>query len=474
MKAVIAAILLLTSFGCQTNAGDQVANQVAALDNAVAAVKVIRIGALVDDASPAKANFTAAALLAESQINRGLSEARVAYAVDVIVKNYGGTTGFTQATRTIDLVNVDNIHGVVSDVSGVSGGGGGTVAVNRLNYEQPLRINHKIPVTCYQCSSAFFNDPTQPDQGFADPENWLWRTFFNASFESATQVQLVFNRPAAGDFNGDGNTKIVVYYDAGHASAAATMPNLTDAIFGALPHSVERIQKVLPSTPDTRAAELAAVFDGHNNSTGLDDGTPDAIYLAFLPANIPESLGDYSGYAFSPKPPATANNGGRRDFLLPSLLANGGEGLEGNSVLVVADSPSGQGFLSSYRAANANTNPELTGSYFYDAIAAQALAALIAGESGGLTPDNIRASFALFNQPNGTVVRASAKGFEAAAKLIKARKPINYDGASSPLDLSAVGEMYPDLVHWKIQGGVFTELESYQCDPDHANCAVRP
>jgi len=56
-------------------------------------------------------------------------------------------------------------------------------------------------VTCYQCSSAFFNDPNQTDKGFGDPDNWLQRTFFNATFESAVQVQLVVNRDNHGDFN---------------------------------------------------------------------------------------------------------------------------------------------------------------------------------------------------------------------------------------------------------------------------------
>jgi hypothetical protein len=469
------ALLLLIATACGTSAEEPLALQTVQQALEARAPTVIRIGALVDDASPARTNFTAAANLAESQINQGLAAAHSIHSVDVIVGYYGGATGFTQATRTIDMVNQQGIVGVVSDVSGSPGGTGGTVAVNRLNYESPSRIVRKVPVTCYQCSSAFFNDPAQSDLGFKDPDNWLWRTFFNATFESAVQVQLVYNRAGFGDFNGDGRTKIVIYYDAGHLSAATTMPGLVDSIYGSRPHSLERIQKTLPSTSATRAAELAKIFDGHNDSTGADDGLPDAVYLAFLPANIPESLGDYTGHAFSPKPPATANNGGRRDFLLSTLLANGGEGLEGNSVLVAAKSASGQAFVSSYKAANGGAIPELTASYLYDGIAAQALAALVA-VTGGLTgtPEQIRAGLGAINQPNGTLVGATAAGFELAATRIRAKKPINYDGASSPLDLTATGEMYPDLVHWKIQGGKFVELESYRCDPSSPNCVVRP
>ncbi len=443
--------------------------------------KTIRVGVLIDNGSPAKANFTNAALLAESQINAGLTAANSIFNLDVIVGYYGaGTGGQTQRTKAIELVNTSNVHGVVSDVSGAINGLTGSVSVNRLNYESPSAINHKIPVTCYQCSSAFFNDPAQTDLGFKDPDNWLWRTFFNARFESAVQVRLVLNRANNGDFNGDGKTKIVVYYDVGHQSAADTFTGLMDQIYGSIPHSVERIAKFFPSSPTTRAGELNKVFDNHNESTGLDDGAPDSIYLAFLPQNFAESLGDYSSYAISPKPPATANNGARRDFLLGTLVANGGEGLEGNSVRVVAASASGQAFLSSYRAANGNQNPELTASFMYDAIAAQTLAVLTAaaqnednqGNLDGLTPEQLRGGFALLSNPAGTLVGATPAGFETASKEIKSHKAINYDGAASSMDLRASdGEMFPEQVHWVIQGGQFVEFEAYGCDPSHPTCS---
>jgi hypothetical protein len=437
----------------------------------IACTETIRIGVLVDDASPAKANFTAAATLAETQINAGLAAARSQFQVQVIVGSYGGTTGKTQATRAIDLINLDDVHGIVSDVSGAADGPTGTVAVNRLNYESPLRIDHQVPVTCYQCSSAFFNDSSQSDLGFKDPENWLWRTFFNASFESAVQVQLVVNRPSQGDSNGDGYLKISVYYDGGHLSAATTMAGLLDAL-PAGPHAVKLVQKLLPSTAASRAAELAAVLD-----SAPDGHPPDAVYLAFLPQNAPESLADYSA-APAPKPPATANNGVRRDFLLPTLLASGGEGLHGSSVRVVAASSSGQGFLSSFQAASGGARPELTASFLYDAIAVQALGVLQAagpGQTlGHLTPQAIRDAIGLINQPDGKPVEASANGFEHAAQAIRHHKRINYDGAASPADLTPVGEMYPDLVHWQIQGGQFVEFEGYRCDPAHPNCTALP
>jgi hypothetical protein len=431
----------------------------------------IRIGVLIDGTGPAKANFTAAALLAESRLNRGLAAARSRFRVDVIAREFAAGQAVAAA---IDLVNVDGVHAIVSDVSGGPNGPTGTVAVNRLNYETPSRINHKVPVTCYQCSSAFFNDPAQTDPGFADPDNWLWRTFFNATFESAVQVQLVHSRPSLGEINGDGNVKITVYYDAAHLSAATTMPGLMDQIYGTSPHSVELIQKTLPSTPASRSAELARVFDAANETTGQNDGPPDAVYLAFLPPNAPESLGDYSAFSgVTPKAPATANNGVRRDFLLPTLLANGGEGLQGSSVQVVASSRAGRSFRRAF-VEETGQEPELTASFLYDAVAVEALGALKAAEGPGLTPEGIRDSIGRVNRTRGRKVRATPSGFARAAKLIERDRRINVDGAASSLDLTAAGEMYPNLVHWTIQGGKFVESEAYRCDPQNPVCTVVP
>ncbi len=417
----------------------------------------LKVGVLVDDASPAKANFAAAAKLAESQINQGLQGAGIPRRLEVVIANYGA--GLAQSAA-IDLVNTQGVLGVVGDISG------NTAAVNRLNYEATPRIDHKIPVTCYQCSSAFFNDPAQTDLGFADPDNWLQRTFFNATFESAVQVQLVLNRPQGGDFNDDGHLKIVVYYDSFHLSAATTMPAILDSLHAG-PHSVELIAKTLPSTPATRAAELAQVFD-----VGPDGHPPDAVYLAFLPQNAPEALSDYTAFAVSPKAPAQANNGVRRDFLLPSLVAAGGEGLEGSSVLVVSASPSGPLFRSAFVAATGQ-QPELTASFLYDAVVAQAIAIGAAAADGRTSPESIRDSFGAINAPKGKLIRPRVSDFKVGAQRIAQGKPIDYDGASSPLQLTPAGEMYPDLVHWKIQDGKFVELEKYRCDPQAPNCQVR-
>jgi hypothetical protein len=421
---------------------------------AAAPMTTFKVGVLVDAASPAKSNFTSAALLAGSQINEALTSAAISQRFDIVVASYA--SGQARAVA-IDLINNKGVLAMVTDTNAT------TTAVNGLNYEFPVPITHKVTVTCYQCNSPDFNNPTAIDPGSADVENWLFRTYYNATFEPAVQVRLVLSRPQQGDFNVDGFLKIVVYYDGDHFFPALAMQEILDNLHAG-PHSLKLVAKSLPSTPATRNAELADVF-----SSAPEGRLPDAIYLAFTPGNFPEALSDYTSHAPARKPPAQADNDIRRDFRLASLLAIGGANLEGSSVLQVSSSASGPLFKSAFVAAT-NKQPELTASFLYDAVVAQVTAIGVAKSNGTVTPDTIKNSFASINDPAGLVIRPRVSDFKTAALRIKNHQPINYDGASSSLELTSDGEMYPELVHWKIQSSKFVELERYQCDPSRPTC----
>jgi hypothetical protein len=428
-----------------------------------ARTQVIPLGVLVDET--ATPGFRQAAELAETQVNDGLARARSRYRFDVVLGN-----ALQTRAEAIRLVNTSGVLGLVTDISG------NTVQANRLNYDPANPIAYKVPITCYQCSSAFINDPAAVDPdpisqaALRDADNWLWRSFFNGKFESAVQVQLVLNKPASGDFNGDGHLKIAVYFDGFHASAASTLVTILPQMYSGS-SSVETIAMTLPGTPESRAAELARVLDGLNENTGATDGPPDAVYLALLPGNAPGALASYR--ATGTTTPVQANNGVRRNFLLPTLGA-AAEGLEGSSVSSVADGRSGTLFARAFRAAT-GSEPELTASYAYDAVVTQMLAALVAAEDNcrrTLTAAQVRAALGKINARRGEVIRPEPAEFADAAREIARGDKINYEGASSSLDWTATGEQYPRLVHWKIQGGKFVELESYQCNEQIPLCRV--
>jgi hypothetical protein len=454
---VFGVLALLLPIACSTPA-----DTVNRTEQAVTIVETYKIGVLVDEASPAATNFSGAATLAQTQLNQALASAGVNGRYQVIVASYAA--GQAQSVA-VDLVNNQGVIAIVADTDQ------STADVNRLNYDfaSPIAPNH-VTVTCYQCSSAEFNDVGSTDQGKADPDNWLFRTYYNASFEAPVQAQLVLGRTNHGDLDGDGFLKIVVYVDFPHfISSFFGLSSALDALYAG-PHSVVPVFKAIPSTPDTRAAEMAQLFDTS------DGHRPDAIYLAISPGSFIEALSDYSTTAIAyPRPPASADNQERRNFLLPALLAAGGGSLEGSSVQLINSSSSGGLFKTAFVSATGQ-QPELTSSFLYDAVVAQAGAIGVArSNSPTVFPELVRDSFPDINVAGGTIIRPRVSDFKTAATRIKNHQAINYDGASSPLDLTAdTGENYPDLVHWRIQSGAFLELERYQCDPDHPNCARRP
>jgi hypothetical protein len=322
-------------------------------------------------------------------------------------------------------------------------------------------------VTCYQCSSPRINDFADTNPGFSDIEGWLLRTYFNAAFENEVQARILVARPSKGDFNRDGHLKVVIYFDVDHQGLAFSFPTALDAVHSGA-HSVEQVFKVLPSTPETRAAEMAQIFD-----TAPDGRKPDVVYLMFREPNIAESVGDYFSFPVSPRPPAQVNDEARRDYLLPTLLAKGGASLQGSSMLRVSSTSSGSLFRNAFASANGGKQPESTAAFLYDAIVLQAGAIGWAFHFGSLDPQVILGNAFNVNDPTGKIIRPRVEDFKTAVQRIDSDQPINYDGAGSSVDLDGIGENFPPIVHWKIQNGKFEELEKYDCNPSNSPAICR-
>ena len=67
----------------------------------------------------------------------------------------------------------------------------------------------------------------------------------------------------------------------------------------------------------------------------------------------------------------------------------------------------------------------------------------------------------------------TVEDFGTAIKLIAEGKPINYEGAYDADDWDAVGDMFPPLVHWKVENQQFVEYELYRCSPQQPLCPVK-
>jgi ABC-type branched-subunit amino acid transport system substrate-binding protein len=478
MKDLVSRALLLVTIplacACGAGAKQEAPGALAAREPRAAGCsqekRVVRLGALVDASGPTTTPLYGAAItLAANQMNEALRRGDCPDTeFEIVFGDDHGNTPATARTEALRLVNDAGVLGLVGDSSG------DTVAANQLNYDPASPAARKVPITCYQCSSGFIHDPAVVE---ADPltqaaerdtGNWLFRVFYNANFEAKVLDQIIVTRPNHGDRTGDGNLKISVYADPGHKSLATAIgPALTSYYAGK-----SSVEIVLLSSLANLATEWARVVDQRNETTGLTDGEPDVVVLAMLPINVVPAVHAYRSAGV--QLPLLSNHSFRRNFIL-SKAGTDPEGLEGISVALVDKGPSGQAFVHAFTAATGQ-GPEQTTSGAYDATMTLILATLVAAtEVGGIakvTSADVRAALARVHDPAGEVIRPTVEDLERAVRLVKQRHPIRYEGAYDPGNWDAVGDMFPRLVHWAVQGGKFVEFESFQCDPAHPSCPV--
>ena len=420
----------------------------------------IRIGAVVDQTGGLTSpHYRAAIELAGRQMNEALAQAGSNVRFELVFGNSKSNPPFAQQ-EALRLINQHGVKALVGNSSGV------IVALNRLNYDPASQAKGKVAITCFQCSSSFLNDPAVTDKdpqvqaAQRDDDGWLFRVFYVAKFEAGALAQIALKRAN----KGDGRLKVGIFADAGHRAVATDLAKALPS-FHKGPLSVEIVYL---SARDKIAAEWPQVVDDKDEA-GKTDGPPDVVIVAMLPDPAGAAVRAYreAGYPI----PLLANNSFRRGYQLKAAgaLANG---LEGSSVTQVDKGPSGQAFLAAFTAAVGET-PEMTSSGAYDSAVTLMLAALTAAGDGKkeVTAEGIRAGLGRINDPKGKVIRPTVADFAAAARAVASGEPINYEGAFHAIDWDARGDMFPPLVHWKVENGRFVEYEVYACSPDQPNCS---
>ena len=417
---------------------------------------VIRIGALLDQTGGSTSPlYRAAVELAVGQMNQALTKTGSRLAFEVVFGDTKSSPPLAQ-TEAIRLINQEGVKALVSASSGE------TVAVNKLNYDSVSVAKRKVPITCFQCSSGFINNPTVVETdpltqaAERDLDNWLFRVFYNANYEAAVQVQIALKNK-----KGDGSFRVGIFADGGHRSLAT-------AIADALPKF-----SAGSSTEITYFTTLTNLGADWGKVVNSPNGKPDLVIVAMLPDAAAEAIKAYrqAGHTIF----IQSNNSFRRNYILRQMgaIANG---LEGSSVQLVDKSESGEAFLSAFKAATGQS-PEMTSSGAYDSAITLMLAAIVASgnvqKPHEVTAADIREGLTKINNPAGRKIRPRVDDFSSGAQLVKQGKPINYEGAYNSDDWDAVGDIFPPLVHWKVENQQFVEYELYQCDPQHPLCPVK-
>jgi branched-chain amino acid transport system substrate-binding protein len=440
-----------------------------AVQPAAAEPTIIRIGAVVDQTGGSTSPlYRAAVELAASQMNAALDRSGSQVKFEVIFGDSKSNPPFAQS-EALRLINQEQVKALVTDSSGV------TVTINRLNYDPATPPKQKVPITCFQCSSSFINDPnvTESDPltqaAERDVDNWLFRVFYVAKYEAAVLVQIALDKTSGGRGNGDGNFKIGILADGGHRALATGIAAVLPSFYQD-PSSTEIIYM---SALDKLGADWAKVVDNSNEMTGKNDGVPDVVIVAMLPEAASEAIKTYrqGGHAI----PILSNNSFRRNYILKQVGA-AANGLEGSSVTLADKSASGDAFLTAFQAATGQA-PEMTSSGAYDSTITLMLAALVAAGDATQPHDvaagDIRDGLTKINNNGGQKVRPTVEDFGTAIRVIAEGKPINYEGAYDSGDWDAVGDMFPPLVHWKVENQQFVEYELYRCSPQRPLCPVK-
>jgi hypothetical protein len=437
---VLAAFTLSLSCGSPEDV-DLVAHQQQALLDTTEAAQVFKIGVVIRSEDPAHAKYLAAINLAKNQVNQGLQQAGSPHRFELIVAPY---TGFGAGPVGVDLINNQDVLAIVADDSWAA------ADINRLNQIFGSPTVKEVPVTCYLCSSARFNTDGDTDPGFGDTEGWLSRTFFNTAFESSMHVRFMRAKAHGGDFNQDGHLKVVVYYDSFYDLPSFNFPFIFDAMYSGA-HSTKLVLRSSNVQDD-----LNQMFD-----PGPDGRAPDYIFVNVVPdAGLP-LLTAYRNRAGS-KPPIAVNSEYQRDHQVAAILATGLTSLEGSGFMRLAKGDSGTLFKNAFVSAT-STQPEYAASFAYDSTVMLMGAIGWAFHFGSLEPPVIQGNIFNVNDLTGRIIRPRVPDYKLAAQRINSEQPINFEGASSSMDIDFRGDHYPDLVRWKISSGKIAEQEAYAC-----------
>jgi ABC-type branched-subunit amino acid transport system substrate-binding protein len=429
----------------------------------------IKIAALTDrTGTSATLSYSAAIQLAFKQMNEAL-KASFQTTVEFALLLRDTASKSDQAQRQARAAAAEGARALITEISA------DTIAVNSLNYSENLGL----PITCFACSSAFINNPMAVDtdplrqQAERDERNYIHRLFMNSKYEAAVQMRVAMSHGNNGDINGDGRFKVALIatddpYGKGWESALRTkMMEMHPE-----DSSVE-VMYVDPRVNDTSYnwnTDLTKLVDTRNEGTNAEDGRPDRIFLALLPVGSGAATKAYreAGHDI----PLQATTAFRRLHILRSLGASA-EGVEGASPRAAADE-SGAAFESAFKA-EYGEDFEMLSAGAYDCAVTQMLAALVAigtnFDPARATPEAIRQSLDRINDPAGLKVGVGPNEFIKAINEIKMGRTINYQGATGDTTFDANGDTHPLMVHYRVEGRQFRELESYTCSESQPLCA---
>lgn len=413
-------------------------------------------------------NWTVVAQLAVSDANIALKNAGRPFRFKLLSAD-STNTPTTAIARALDLVQNGGAKAILTDSSQDD------IAINQTFYDSDPNNDPNVPIVCMACTSPAINNPAAANPLSAANQaalrnslGWNFRTLMDTFPQSRVLINLWLAKGQNGDINGDGQVKITIYasdeaFGRGFAGVLQSSTNTLHPTPPAIINTYFHPAALDPNTYDW-GTDIAKLISAYSQPTKANDYLPDVITEATFP--------QYAGAlvkSFVTSAAAQTLLLHTHAARLPSALNSAGwalNGQEGTSHIQYDDSPSGQVFLEEMRT-RVRVNPIFLDAHTYDAAMVLLLASLVASrdlsDATQVSGAQIRDALRRINDPAGTVVRTGPAEFEKAIGLIAAGQPINYEGASGPVDFDANNNVKNQIVHWRVENEQFVDLERYDC-----------
>jgi ABC-type branched-subunit amino acid transport system substrate-binding protein len=449
----------------------------AACKQEAAKTATVNIGQVIDrSGSIATPSWSDAIRLAVGTANQALKQVGQPELRFALVDANSGNAPDMARAGALQLVKKQGAKAVITDSSQDD------IAIQMLAYDGDPSHALEVPVVCMACTSPNINNPGASD---ADPvkeaalrngKGWNFRTTMSDAYQARVLAHMLLALGNKGDVNGDGRFKLAIYASDdpyGRGFSESLKKNVLQLAFDAAVEQIFHDVKAVPAEYKW-SADVARLTDRRNESTGANDGVPDAVVAISFPKFEVYFTKAYLDAKTKVRLMHTHNF---RTVRVLEALSTAVDGQEGTSQAVLADGNSARVFTEDLKSLSGQL-PAFRDAAAYDAAMTVMLAALHAvkhhqlRDAERVTGAMIRDSMRAINDRNGEPVDAGIAGFARAAQLIREGKAVDYQGASGPCDYDARGDVVAQLARFRVQGQ-FVDVEKFDCVNDRECPPIR-
>jgi len=428
--------------------------------------RTLLIGVVIDrsgiDSEP---SWFDAIKLARQDVNDGVTQAGLGVPTFEVRVADSANAPTVALAHSVDMVKNQGARALILDTSQSD------LAVQKTFYDADPTNDLNVPIVCGSCTSGSLNNPAAVDPdpvtqaALRNTAGWNFRSVMSTGLISQTLVGLMLNAAPGGDLNGDGVFK-VSFYGSDEPFGRGAAKDLQRFLLQLHPDP----PPVLVSLFHPAAADPNS-YDWDGDLKTLTSGAPDFIAVANFAL---QQAATRKAYVQGGSTVAMLHYHSLRFASVLESLGSLAQGAEGVSHVLLDNGASGDVFRSEYTALY-GVDVVYRDANYYDAAVTLMLATAIASvgmaDPYAVTGAQIRDALRRTSDPQGAPIGTGRDEMAKAARLIAQGQPINYEGASGPMDFDANGNVVDRLAHFQAQSGQFADLTHFDCVAD-PSCPV--